>query len=338
MTIKDIAKESGYAVGTVSRVLNNHPDVSEQARNKILQVVDKYGFVLNNNAKQLKQQDSKVIVILVKGTSNILLNSLLESIQRRIEHSQYTSSVSVLDEYDNEAQQAYRIYYQRKPIGIIFLGGNPERFKEDFTKIKIPCVLISNQADNVENNNLSSVSTDDTPAAMYSNDHLIKNGHTKIGVIGGNIENSEISLRRYNGFAQSMKNAGLPFDFEKSYVTTKYSFEGGAKAAKELIEKYPELTAIFTMSDAMAIGAIRQLTDMGYSVPEDISIIGFDGLPMTEYYCPRLTTIRQSKETLARDGFEILRNCIERNARSEHKLIPFEFIEGESVRNITPQF
>lgn len=334
MTIKDIARESGYAVGTVSRVLNNHPDVSETAREKIMSVVEKHGFVPNNNARQLKQTESKTIVILVKGTSNILLNSLLERIQKRIEKSPYTSSVAVLDEYDNEAWQASRIYYERKPIGIIFLGGNPERYKEDFTKIKIPCVLISNQADNVKNNYLSSVGTDDMSAAEYVNNYLIRNGHEKIGVIGGNIDNSEISLRRYNGFCESMKKAGLSFDFDREYVTAKYSFEGGAKAARELIDKYPDLTAVFTMSDAMAIGACRQLRDMGYSVPEDISIVGFDGLPIAEYYYPRLTTIKQLADNLADNGLEILLNCIERDAPPVHKVIPFEFIKGESVKNI----
>lgn len=334
MTIKDIAKESGYAISTVSRVLNNHPDVSDQAREKILEVVNKYGFVLNKNAKQLKQQESKTIVILVKGTSNILLNSLLETIQRQIEQTRYNSSVSVLDEDENEAQQACQIYYERKPLGIIFLGGNPARFKGDFTKIKIPCVLISNQAENVDNSNLSSISTDDTSAASFSTDQLIKNGHTKIGVIGGNIESSEISLRRYNGFLGSINRADMKFDFDKQYVTAKYSFEGGAAAAKRLIQAYPDLTAIFTMSDAMAIGACRQLSDMGYKIPEEISIVGFDGLPIADYFIPRLTTIRQSKETLARDGIEMLLNCIERNAPSSHKLIPFEFVEGESVKCI----
>lgn len=334
MTIKDIAKESGYAVVTVSRVLNNHPDVSEQARKKVLEVVNRHGFVLNKNAKHLKQQESKTIVILVKGTSNILLNSLLETIQKQIAHTPYNSSVAVLDEYDNEAKAALRIYYERKPLGIIFLGGNPGRYEEDFRKIAIPCVLISNQAGNVNNDNLSSVSTDNDSAAEFSANYLIGHGHKKIGVIGGNIENSEISLRRYNGFLAALKKHHLDFDFDKAYVTAKYSFEGGAAAAKELVGKYPDMTAVFAMSDAMAIGACRSFFDMGLKVPADISIIGFDGLPITEYYSPRLTTIKQSKDTLASDGLAALLACIENGGSSVHRVIPFEFLEGESVLSI----
>ena len=128
MTIKDIARECGCAIGTVSRVLNNHPDVSEKTREKVLAVVHKHNFILNENAKLLKAQDCKMLKVLVKGTSNILLNSLLERIQKRMEQLPYTASVVVLDEYDNEAKAANRIYYEQKPVGIIFLGGSPDLF------------------------------------------------------------------------------------------------------------------------------------------------------------------------------------------------------------------
>lgn len=334
MTIKDIARESGYSIGTVSRVLNNHPDVSEKAKAKILEVVDRYGFVLNKNAKHLKQQESNTIVILVKGTSNILLNSILEMIQKRIEKTPYNSSVAVLDENDNEAYNASRIYYERKPVGIIFLGGNPDKYTEDFLKIQTPCVLILNQANNIESTNLSSISTDDEYASYCMANYLIKNGHKKIGVIGGNITNSEITLRRYNGFLKALSNADINFDFDKSYETAKYSFESGEIAAQKLLKKNPDMTAIFTMSDAMAIGACRKLADMDLKVPHDISIVGFDGLPIADFYCPRITTIRQSAEILAKEGLDILLKSIEKSTSPIHRLVPFELVEGESVKCI----
>ena len=171
MTIKDIARISGYALGTVSRALNNHPNVSEEARKKILEVAEKHNFVKNTNAQQLKQQ-GRYIAILVKGVSNILLNSILEIIQERIGETIYTSSVFVLDEYDNEAKTALKIYYEKRPAGIIFLGGNPQRYESDFNKIKVPCVLITNQAENVENKNLSSVGT---------NSFLISSENSQVG-------------------------------------------------------------------------------------------------------------------------------------------------------------
>ena len=113
MTIKDIAKECGCAIGTVSRVLNNHPDVSEKTRQKVMAVVEKHGFVLNTNAKQLKTQDRKNIVIIVKGASSTLLNGLLEKIQKKIENLPYTASVVVLDESDKFDEENYNNYHKR---------------------------------------------------------------------------------------------------------------------------------------------------------------------------------------------------------------------------------
>lgn len=334
MTIKDIAKECGCGVGTVSRVLNNHPDVSGETRAKVMSVVDKYGFVLNKNASLLKSQDSRIIEILVKGTTSPLLNEMLSVVLNRMEGLSYNASVVVLDEYDNEALVANRVYYEHKPQAMIFLGGNPDKYSNDFEKIKIPCVLVSNEASAVSNTILSSVSTDNVAASQYAAEYLIKKGHKKIGVIGGDMESSEITRKRYEGFLNAMKKNGLDFDEKKAYVVSKYSFDGGLVAARQLVKRNPDLTAIFTMADSMAIGACRALMDMGLSVSDDISVIGFDGLPFADFYSPRITTIRQQVERLAADGLQILLNSLERNEPSRHELIPFEFIEGESVKDI----
>lgn len=334
MTIKDIAKECNCGIGTVSRVLNNHQSVSEETRKRVLTVVNKYGFILNKNAKELKMHNNKTIVIFVKGTSNVLLNSMLEIIQKKMETLPFNASVIMLDEDDNEALHANNVYYEQKPVGMIFLGGSPDKYKEDFLKIKIPCVFISNQAESLDNKNISSVSTDNFLASEYSTDYLINNGHTKIGVIGGNLESSGMSKIRFQGFLSSIKKANLEFDFEKAYVTSKYSYSSASKAAKKLISQYPDLTAIFTMSDTMAIGACRQLKDMNYDIPNQISIIGFDGISESNFYCPRLTTIKQQEISLAEEGLNILLNAIIKKSEAIHKIIPFKLISGESVKNI----
>ncbi len=334
MTIKDIAKECGCALGTVSRVLNNHPDVSDKTREKVLAVVEKHGFVLNTNARQLKTQKRKNLVIIVKGTSSTLLNGLLERIQKKLELSEYYADVVILDEDDNEGLNATRIYFELKPLGIIFLGGSPDRLTGDFEKVHVPSVLISNQAETLGSKYISSVSVDNLKAAAESARFLIKNGHRKIGVIGGALD-SCLSETRYKGFLKAMKAAKLPFDFDLSYEVSKYSFEGGALAAENLLKRNPDLTAIFTMSDAMAIGAIRKLHDMGKKVPEDISIIGFDGISLADFVCPRLTTIRQMEEEMAEEGLSVLLDCIEKNNSSQHKQVPYKLICGESVRNLS---
>ena len=334
MTIKDIAKECGCGVGTVSRALNNQPGVKEETRARILEVVNKHGFVINDYAKQLKATSSKTITIIVKGMSNSLLTDMLSIIQKKLETLPYNTNVIVIEEEDNEALVAKEVSSSQRPIGIIFLGGNPEKYKEDFMKINVPCVLISNEAEKIENSHLSSVSTDNMLAAYSSAKYLIDKGHKKIGIIGGNLSNSVITIKRYQGFLKAINESGLTFDEKSSYVSTKYSFQGGEEACEKLMEQRKDITAIWAMSDAMAIGAIRKLTDMGKKVPEDVSVIGFDGLPYSEYYSPRLTTIKQQSRELAEQGLDILLKTIEEKITSSHILLPFTFSEGETVKSI----
>ena len=238
------------------------------------------------------------------------------------------------DENDNEAVNAVRIYFEQKPIGFVFLGGSPDKYPADMEKIKVPCVLISNAAENVNISNLSSIATDNTEASFFATQHLLNNGHTNIGIIGGNIDTSFVTKSRYEGFINAITQAKINFEYEKSYVFSKYSFQGGFEAAEELIKKNPDITAIYAMSDVMAIGACRKLTDMGIKVPEQISLIGFDGIELSSFTSPRLTTILQLKDELVEQGISILLDNIERSGKTIHKLIKFEFVEGESVKKI----
>ena len=146
MTIKDIARLSGCGVATVSRVLNHHPDVSESTRQRVLAVVEQYGFQPNNNAKHLKQQAGTSIAILVKGTENMLFADLVEKIQALLRESGRDAAVYYLDEDANEVSYACQLCRERKPLGILFLGGDLEFFRNSFGQISIPCVLLTNSA------------------------------------------------------------------------------------------------------------------------------------------------------------------------------------------------
>jgi LacI family transcriptional regulator len=334
VTIKDVARESGYSISTVSRVLNHRNDVSPDARKKIEEVVEQFNFVPNNNAKHLKQSNSKSIGVMVKGISNMLFASIVEEIQRTIEKTEYTLVVSYLDEDADEVEQAMLLCRERKPLGLLFLGGNPEHFKRGFAGVDVPSVLVTNRANQMDFENLSSVATDDIAAACCAVDALFDAGHEKIGILGGNIEYSYTSRQRYKGCTKSFEKHGISINEEQCYEKVRFSFDSACRGMKRLIEKYPELTAVFAMSDVMAIGAIRALRDMGYRVPEDISVIGFDGTELAEYYNPRLATIKQQYQTLAVRSIEILFGQIELKKEPIHELVPFEFASGESIRKL----
>lgn len=334
MTIKDIARESGYSVSTVSRVLNNRRDVSSEAKKKIDEIVAAHNFVPNNNAKHLKQMVTKTILVLVKGNSNMLFASIVEEIQKTVEKTKYTVSIYYLDELENEVEQAINLMRERKPLGMLFLGGNPQFFKKEFNQIRIPCVLVTNQGTQMAFDNLSSVATDDVEAAMCAVDFLIKQGHKRIGILGGDTAVSHTSKQRLEGCKKSFEKNGLAYKPEECYEKARFSYESAYKAMNRLLDRELGITAVFAMSDVMAIGAIRAVRDRNLEVPEDISIIGFDGIPLADYYNPKLTTVKQQYQILAARSVEILLGAIDLKKPAVHEIIPFELVAGESVKQI----
>ena len=292
VTIKDIARLSGYGVATVSRVLNDHPDVSEETRQKVMAVVEEQGFQPNANAKHLKLQNSTGIVMLVKGSMNMLFADLVGKLQALLQDAGQDTSVYYLDEDDNEVAYACRLCRERKPMGIIFLGGDLELFRAGFAPITVPCVLLTNTAQELGFPNLSSFTTDDHLAAQQVVELLAAKGHTRIGLLGGNWSCSQISYSRLSGCRDACQRLGLPFDVDRQCEPCRYSMPEAYAATKVLLERCPDLTAIFAVSDVMAMGAIRALADLGRKVPEDISVVGYDGITTGQYFLPRSARAR----------------------------------------------
>lgn len=330
MTIKDLARETGYSVGTISRVLNGQPNVSEKARMTILACAEKRGFQLNANAKRLKQQRSDGILAVVTGTSNELFARMIEQIQRILAQTSYSLTVDYVEESEDPVLYALRVCREKKPEGILFLGGGTRLYARSFGQINIPSVLLTNDASKLGFPNLSSVTTDDVAAAECAIDYLVECGHREIGIISGDLAVTGPSLQRFEGCRRAFARHGLR-DPEACCETARFSFSDGYMAAKRLLAR-KEITAIFAMADVMAIGAVRALVESGLRVPEDISVIGYDGLEIGEYYNPKLTTIRQHASLLARRGVALLLDAIENHAPASHETVPFVLAEHSSVK------
>ena len=335
MTIKDLSAQTGYSVGTISRVLNNQPNVSQKARDTILRAAAECGFQLNANAKQLKQQHGNSILVVVKGTSNELFSSLVEALQARIASTSYPLIVDYMDEAENEVRRALQLCLEKKPRGVLFLGGNRENFLADFDKIHMPCVLVTNDASSLPFPNLSSVSLDNTVAAKMAVEHLISMGHQKIAVIGGPRIYSDTTKQRFQGCVEAFQEHGIDFDDVQDYESVRFSFAGGYQGVTRLLERGREFTGIFAMSDVMAIGAIRALRDAGKRVPEDVSVVGFDGLTIGEYTVPKLTTITQPVEELADRSVRLLQKMIEGRITAAHETVSVALEARESARPAT---
>lgn len=332
MTIKDLAAKTGYAVGTVSRVLNNQPNVSEKARRTILAAAAECGFQLNENARQLKRSHATSILLLVKGRSNELFDEMTGIIQSLVAGI-YPLMVEYVDESENEVRRALQLCREKKPLAIAFLGGERENFRADFAQIDIPCVLVTNDATGLPFENLSSVSIDDTDAGRRAAKTLLSLGHRKFALVGGDREASDIARLRHNGCLDALREHGIEFD-SRDCQTARFSYQGGYDAVTRLLEAGRQFTALIAVSDVMAIGAIRALRDGGLRVPEDVSVMSFDGLPLGAFLVPQLSSVGQPISMMAEKTVQILRDSIEQGQPARRERVPFTLLQRESVHSV----
>ena len=256
---------------------------------------------------------------------------MVELIQTALKHTRYTLSVDYMHGADNEVRRARTLIREKKALGVIFLGGNRENFRADFESLGVPGVVITNSAEELHFSNLSSVCIDDRKGAAQAVETLIALGHRHIAVIGGHRLYSDTCRMRWEGVLDALTAHGLIIDPELDYATVYFSPEGGCTGATELLRRGREFTAIFTMSDLMAIGAFRALKDRGLDVPGDVTVIGFDGLPVGEYLVPRLSTVEQPAPAMARRGLELLLDAIENGTEARHERVPFTLLYREST-------
>ena len=336
-TIQDIARLSGYSIGTVSRVLNNRADVSKEAREKIEEIIKELNYQPNASARMLRQAVSSEITVIIRGINSNFLLSILEQIQICAREYGERVNVHYIRNTENEVDAAIQVVQDSKPKGLIFLGGSKENFSKKFSRIDVPSVLLLNTAEDLGFDNLSSFMTDDLSACEYAANVLIEHGHKRIGILGGYpramegerpYDNTDL---RIQGAVNALEKAGIPFDFERDYEPSPFSGEGGYQAGKRLLERTPDITGIFALSDSIGLGGVRAFRDMGLHVPKDISVMGYDGVLFAKYSVPRLTTIEQDITMLAKKAVDNLLRRVNYDYPAVHEKIPYSFIQGESV-------
>lgn len=334
LTIREIAKMAEVSVSTVSRVINGMPDVNEKTRVKVNNIICEYGYVPNASARTLKQNNTNIICIVVKGIRNPFFAPVVELMQSAIEQTKYIPVVHYIDESSDEVGVASQLLTEKKALGIVFLGGNPASKVRSLSRFRVPCVLSTMPPGNHDIRNVSSVCIDDNIAARSAAEYLLAKGHKKIAILGGRRMDRDLVWNRYIGAKSAIEEKGYVFD-EKLYLESKFSLDDSYKAVKSaLIEYHGSFTAIFAMSDIMAIGAMKAIFDSGASVPQDISVIGFDGIKFAEYYHPGLATVRQPYEEIAEKSIELLVSNIEGETTGTNITLETRIIEGESVFDI----
>ena len=328
-TIKDIAAMAGVSVTTVSRVLNHRPDVNIATREKVEQIIRDCHFVGNTNARGLKQ-GNEVIGVVIRGRSNPFLSSLAEAILERADNVPDNFVTEYIDERADEFRTALRMTRQNHVKGLIFVGSLIDERVEAIRGLDIPMVFTTVNAESASLPRASSVAVDDRSMGRMVAEELLNNGHRRIAVFGSNPVAGDSLAMRFQGFCDAFTDRGLSYD-RTLYRETRFSFEAGYDVARTFFAERPDTTALFAMSDTVAVGAIRALRDLGMSVPEDVSVIGFDGVDIGRFTLPRLTTVEQPVEEIARRSVNLLLDMMEKDAAPRHILVEASFRRRESV-------
>ena len=335
--IKDIALHCGVAISTVSRVLNDHPDVSEETREKVLRAVKELHYIPNTSARNLVRTSSDTIALLVKGVNNPFFAKLIKVIDREITQRGYTLELHHMDTSEDELRVGAQLTNERKLIGILFLGGRFNYSPEEMALINAPSVFCTytNSFGTLDAGSYSSVAIDDKQAARDAVETLITLGHRKIAILTDNDNDKSISELRFQGYKDALASHGISFDPNLVACTGTFSdMRAIYEATSRLIERDPAFTAIFAIADLMAIAAIKALNDHGIRVPENCSVVAIDGLELSEYTLPTLTTLVQPAEEMGLACAKMIIELIEHPGKNKQFAFQTVLRPGGSVRQL----
>lgn len=339
MTIKDIAKICGVGVSTVSRAINNHPDINPETKSMIMRVIKENNYIPNNNARNLKRSNSKTIAILIKGITNPFFNPIIKIFEREIKKKKYTLVLNRVEEKEDEVEIAIQLIKEKRLKGIIFLGGQFSHTQEQLQRLDVPFVLSTiGITKKFDKNIYSSVSVDDMNESYKMVNYLCQLGHKKIAIITAKDEDESIGKLRFMGYEKALKANNINLNPKLIGVMREdiesYTMQNGYEVAKKLLQSGEQFTAIYAISDSLAVGACKAVFDLGKKIPDDYSIVGFDGLDIGTFYNPSITTIRQPVEDIARETIKVLFDLIKNGISHKQIIFEGELIKGQSVKCI----
>ncbi|EGT0695334.1 TPA: LacI family DNA-binding transcriptional regulator [Clostridium perfringens] len=336
MNIRDIARLAGVGVSTVSRVINEHPDVKDETREKILKIIKESNYIPNNSARILKKNNTNNIGVLVKGVFNPFFAEMINIIGNRINEAGYTMILQQNDyATEDDVDNLIAFVKEKRLQGIICLGGNFLNINdESFQFLDIPVVLTSvNTLSKESKSKFSSIGIDNVLAAKASIQYLIDKGHRNIGILLGEKNDVGISGLRLEGYKKALEENNIPYSEENVFIGD-YDYSGAYRVTKEIINNRKDITAIFSISDIMAVGAAKSVIDQGLQVGEDISIMGFDGMDISKYYNPGITTVKQPKKNMANNSIDLLLALLAKKEDHKHIIFETKIIERESCKEV----
>ena len=332
-TIEDVARKASLSISTVSLVLNNKPNVSDETRRKVQQAIQELGYHPHRGARGLASNISGNIGFILSDDhfiqgepfyTRIFLGTEFEARN----HNYYILLTTVSKQFRKKVSIP-RFLFERNVDGIIISGKIDDQYVEYINSIGLPIVLVDYS---LPRNRFSSVLIDNLRGSHAAVSHLIKRGHREIAFIGGDIQHPSIT-ERLEGYKDTLQEHGIALN--QSFVSVDEHdtrMDNGYRAIQKILLKRKRPTAVFAANDSMAIGCTRYLKEVGIKIPGDIAVIGFDDIDMSSLVDPQLSTIRVFKEKMGTLALQRLVEMIKSKTETVATIhVPVELIIREST-------
>lgn len=323
-TIRDVAKQAGVSVATVSRVLNSNGYVNEDTRVKVTEAIKKLNYLPNDVARSLFKRRSKMIGLILPDITNPFFPELARAVEDVANETEYTFVLCNSDNQMEKEQQYLTALKQKYIDGFIVVSSTLTT--EQVHELNVPVVAL----DRIISPHMPSVSVQNYEGAQEAVQYLMKNGCQKVAHISGPdyVDNAHA---RKQGYLDMVRDKEWYVD--GLVVDGKYELDPAKEAATQLLEKHPDVDGIFVGNDLMAVGVLKAAEALGIKVPENLSIIGFDGIALGETTTPALTTMAQPIYDVGSKAAELLINYIEGipSVHSNHSF-GVQIIERETVK------
>jgi LacI family transcriptional regulator len=302
-TIRDVAREAGVSVATVSRVLNGRPDVRAETRDAVLRAVRSNNFTTNRSARALSGGKTGLVGITVPVVHAEYFGWILSAASEALyEHDMRAVLCPTLHEHDREVTLLERVMHGTTDGAIIVLPEESNAELKALARSGFPFVVVDPREE--LDQGIAAVSATHGAGAKAATDHLLSLGHRRIGVIAGT-RRLTATEERLNGYRTALAGAGV-LPSPDLVVDGDFRIDGGYRAASALLELPDPPTAIFAMNDNMAVGALQAARDRNVRVPDDLSVVGFDDSERAGIVTPALTTVRQPVEEMGRMAVSLL--------------------------------
>ncbi|WP_173915707.1 LacI family DNA-binding transcriptional regulator [Halobacillus sp. Marseille-Q1614] len=332
-TIKHIAQQAGVSVTTVSRALNGYSDVNAKTRKKIKKVAKELNYSPNSLARSLVKNQSETIGLLVSGFSKESVKDgftveVMSGINNYAAETEYDLVLFNTDSSRQRKKTYTQLCKERRVDGVILQGiKRDDPYLQEVLESDIPCVFIDIP---VSSEHVGYVSTNNVEGAKQAVLYLLENGHQEVAMINGH-QQAFVSQERLEGYKQALDEFNLPYK-ENLTVDGGFMEEEAYQKALSLLKDHESIDGLFCASDLMAIGAMRAAKELNIKIPEDLSIIGYDDIPLARYVSPSLTTISQDKYELGFQAAKMLVSMLKQQSAPERCILETKLIVRESTK------